>query len=133
MTDGEEETKTFVIEEGGMSNTLVYTYVDDEVRIQTSETTASYEDIGFADEEAARAELDQLSEDYQEVDGVEHNIEYDDEGFVETLEVDYDVADIAEVSGLEGSDFEGDVDQAQFISMTQTEEQLLNQGYELEE
>lgn len=132
MTDGEEATKTFVLEQDGMTNTLGYTYVDDEVKIQTSETTASYEDIGAEDEESAREILEPLVEDYQDTEGVEHNIEYDDEGFHETLEVNYEVADISEVANLEGSEFEGDTDNAQFIRMTQTEQQLLNSGYQLE-
>ena len=67
------------------------------------------------------------------MDGVEHNIEYDDEGIVETLEVDYTVAEISEISSLEGAEFDEEANEAQFISMEQSEEQLLNSGYELAE
>lgn len=133
MTDGEEETKTFVAEGEGMINTLVYTYVDDRVLTQTSETTATYEALGYADEESARAELEPVAETYADTEGIEHSIEYTEDGIVENLEVDYEVANIADVADLEGAEFEGDLEQVDFISMTETEEALLNNVYELQE
>src|SRR5699024_3840970 len=57
---------------------------------------------------------------------------YGENGFVETTEVNYDEADLKEVSGLDGAEFEGE-ESAQFVSMEQSEEQLLNSGYELVE
>ncbi|MFD2831284.1 YehR family lipoprotein [Corticicoccus populi] len=133
MTDGQEETKTFILEQNGMTNTLEYTYVDDRVLVQTSATEATYEALGATDEESARAQLDPIVERYQNTEGITHNIDYNDTGIHETLEVDYEIASIAEVANLDGAEFEGDVDEAQFISMTQTEQQLLNSGYQLQE
>lgn len=128
---GEEQSKTFVMEEEGYINELVYYYIDDEVQRQTSQSDITYEALGVEGEEQARELLEQEAANYQEVDGVEQNIEYGEEGIVETLEVDYTVADLSEVSGLEGAEFEEGADEAQFISMERSEEQLLNSGYEL--
>src|SRR5699024_9327925 len=109
---------------------LVYYHIDDEVQRQTSESDITYEALGVEDEEQARELLEQEAADYESVDGVEHNIEYDDEGIVETLEVDYTVEEISEISSLEVDE---EANEAQFISMEQSEEQLLNSGYELAE
>ena len=130
---GEEQSKTFVLEEEGFVNELVYYHIDDEVQRQTSESDITYEALGVEDEEQARELLEQEAADYESVDGVEHNIQYDDEGIVETLEVDYTVAEISEISSLEGAEFDEEANEAQFISMEQSEEQLLNSGYELAE
>lgn len=130
---GEEQSKTFVLEEEGFVNELVYYHIDDEVQRQTSESNITYETLGVENEEQARELLEQESPDYEGVDGVEHSIEYDGEGIAETLEVDYTVADIAEISGLEGAEFDEEAEEAQFVSMEQSEEQLLSAGYELSE
>lgn len=127
---GEEQSKTFILEEEGFVNELVYYHIDDEVQRQTSESDITYEALGVENEEQARELLEQQSPDYEGVEGVEHNIEFGDEGVIETLEVDYTVADISEVSALEGAEFDEEADEAQFISMEQSEEQLLNSGYE---
>lgn len=130
---GEEQSKTFVLEEEGFVNELVYYYIGDEVQRQTSESDITYEALGVENEEQARELLEQQSPDYEGVDGVEHSAEYGGEGVIETLEVDYTVADISEVSNLEGSEFDEEAEEAQFISMEESEEQLLNAGYELAE
>lgn len=132
-TAGEEETKTFVLEQDGMVNELVYYYVGDEVLRQTSETELTYEALGVADEEEARAELEAMGDDYNEVEGVTQNIEYGEDGIFETLEVDYTVADIGSVTELEEGSFEEGAENADFISMSRSEEQLLEEGYELVE
>lgn len=129
-TSGGEQTKTFVLEENGTYNELVYYYVGDEVTRQTSVTEMDYEAIGASNEEEAKELLSEASKEYTDTDGVDHNIEYNEDGFVETTEVNYDEADLKEVAGLDGADFEGE-ESANFVSMERSEEQLLNSGYEL--
>ncbi|WP_462420026.1 YehR family lipoprotein [Salinicoccus sp. Marseille-QA3877] len=131
-TSGEEQTKTFALEENGTYNELVYYYVGDEVKRQTSVTEMDYEAIGASNEEEAKELLADASQEYTDTDGVDHNIEYNEDGFVETTEVNYDEADLNEVAGLDGADFEGE-ESAEFVSMERSEEQLLNAGYELVE
>lgn len=130
---GEEQSKTFVLEEDGYVNELVYYYIEDEVQRQTSESNITYEALAVANEEEARELLEEEAANYNDVDGVEQNIEYNEDGIVETLEVDYNEADISEISSLEGAEFEEDANEAQFVSMEQSEEQLLSSGYELVE
>lgn len=126
--DGAEQSKTFVLEEAGSYNELTYHYVGDEVKRQTSTTEMDYEALGVTNEEDARLLLDDIARDYNATEGVQHDIRYSEDAFVETLEVDYEIADISEVSELEGADFEG-ADGAQFVSMARSEEQLLDSGY----
>lgn len=132
-TGGQEETRTYVAEDQGYTNTLVYTYVDDEVVNQTSQTEATYESLGVTDRAEAEEVLGSAVESYENTDGVEHSIEYGEDALQERLEIDYDTVDISEVAELDGAEFEGDTETAQFVSMSQTEQQLLDQGYALEE
>lgn len=127
---GEEQSKTFIMEEEGYMNELVYYHIDDEVQRQTSESEITYEALAVENEDEARSLLEEESVDYSSVDGVEHSIEYSDDGIVEMLEVDYTVADLGEIANLEGAEFDEEAEDAQFISMEQSEEQLVSAGYE---
>jgi len=129
----EEESNTFVYEQEGYVNELVYYYIGDEVQRQTSETEMTYEALGVAGEEEARETLDAIGAQYNEVEGVTQSIEYGEEGIVEKLEVDYTVADLSDVVSLEEESFEEDASEADYISMEGSEEQLLSEGYELVE
>lgn len=126
----EEQSKTFVMEEEGFMNELVYYHIDDEVQRQTSESEITYEALAVENEDEARSLLEEEAVDYSSVDGVEHSIEYSDDGIVEMLEVDYTVADLGEIANLEGAEFDEEAEDAQFISMEQSEEQLVGAGYE---
>lgn len=130
---GEEQSKTFIMKEEGYMNELVYYHIDDEVQRQTSESEITYEALAVENEDEARSLLEEESVDYSSVDGVEHSIEYSDDGIVEMLEVDYTVADLGEIANLEGAEFDEEAEDAQFISMEQSEEQLVSAGYELAE
>lgn len=132
-SSGEEQSKTFIMEEEGYMNELVYYHIDDEVQRQTSESEITYEALAVENEDEARSLLEEESVDYSSVDGVEHSIEYSDDGIVEMLEVDYTVADLGEIANLEGAEFDEEAEDAQFISMEQSEEQLVSAGYELAE
>lgn len=127
---GEEQSKTFIMKEEGYMNELVYYHIDDEVQRQTSESEITYEALAVENEDEARSLLEEESVDYSSVDGVEHSIEYSDDGIVEMLEVDYTVADLGEIANLEGAEFDEEAEDAQFISMEQSEEQLVSAGYE---
>ncbi len=128
---GEEESKTFVYEEEGYINELVYYYTDDRVQRQTAESRMTYEALGVSNEDEARELLDEFSDQYNDVEGVTQEIEYTDEGIIETLEVDYSVASLGDVVALEEESFEEGAESAEYISMERSEEQLLSEGYEV--
>ncbi|MBF6841895.1 DUF1307 domain-containing protein, partial [Acinetobacter baumannii] len=67
-TSGGEQTKTFVLEENGTYNELVYYYVGDEVTRQTSVTEMDYEAIGASNEEEAKELLSEASKEYTDTD-----------------------------------------------------------------
>lgn len=128
----EEESNTYVMEQEGFTEEVVYYYIGDEVTRQTSETETDYEAIGVTNEEEAREIIDDLAQEYEDAEGVEHDIEYGEDSFVENTEVNFDEADFSEVSDLAGAEFEGN-ETADFISMERSEEMLFNSGYELVE
>lgn len=130
---GEEESKTFVMEEEGYINELVYYHTDDQVQRQTSESEITYEALAVENEDEARSLLEDEAVDYSSVDGVKHSIEYSEDRIIERLEVDYTVADLGEIASLESAEFDEEAEDAQFISMEESEEQLLSAGYELAE
>lgn len=130
---GEEQSKTFVMEEEGYINELVYYHIDDEVQRQTSESEITYEALAVENEDEARSLLEEEMEDYSSVNGIEHSIEYNEDGIIEKLEVDYTVADLGEIASLESAEFDEEAEDAQSISMEESEEQLLSAGYELAE
>ena len=44
---GSEETRTFEMEDTGLTSTLTYTYSGDEVKSQTAENVLNYEELGI--------------------------------------------------------------------------------------
>lgn len=125
---GGEETKTFIYEEEGMSSEMVFTYSGDSVNNERSTTTLEYEPLGLSSAEAAEEVLADFTLDIQDVAGVEYNIDYGDSEAVETVEINYEEADINELREA-GVQIEGEED-AEGISLEQTEEILVDQGYE---
>lgn len=125
---GEREEATFTSNTGGVESTLVYYAEDDEVYRQTTRNVINYEEAGI-DEETARELLEPLMEQFQGIDGLEHSIEFGATEAIEEMDVDYNTASMSEISQLLGSSFSGDVDDNTRLSLEQSREMLLSQGY----
>lgn len=127
--NGNEETEaTFTMSQAGVEMTLVYYAVGDDVVRQTTRNVINYAEAGFADDDAARAAIEPFLADFQGVDGLTHNMEYRGTEAIETLEVDYNVADLQEIAQLTGSTFEGDLSSGK-LSMEQSRRMLLAAGW----
>ena len=102
---GENATKTFVLERNGIKITLVYTYIESEDKVikQTKQ--------------------------YQGIKGLKESVTFNDDGFTEELEVDYENIDFEKARQLPGMIFSGDPS-ANKVSMKASEEMLLQQGFE---
>lgn len=127
----QEESKTFTMDQNGVSMELVFNYSGDKVTSQTANNVMPYEAIGVSTKEEAQEVLDPIAEQYQQVQGVDYSLEYSDSEATESLTINYDELDYDSAKQLPDVSFEGNTDNG--ISMERTEEMLLDQGYELKE
>lgn len=127
----QEESKTFTMDQNGVSMELVFNYSGDKVTSQTANNVMPYEAIGVSTKEEAQEVLDPIAKQYQQVQGLDYSLEYSDSEATESLTINYDELDYDSAKQLPGVSFEGNTDNG--ISMERTEEMLLDQGYELKE
>ena len=117
-------TKTFVRENNGVKTTLTYTYneSDDKVIKQTTVNEGVYANIpNLKTKEAVKAVLDPIAEKYQGIKGIKESIDYQEDKFVETLEVD------EKAKTIMGESFQ-DPKKVK-ISMKKSEELVTQQGF----
>lgn len=126
---GQETETTFTKSEGGVDMTLVYYATGDIVTKQTTHNVISYEAVGIEDAEEAKVIFDPIMAEFQGITGVTHSIEYGPTSATEYMEIDYNVADIAEVASLTGSSFEGNVESGAKLSLEQSRQVLLAGGF----
>ncbi|WP_152656652.1 YehR family protein [Oceanobacillus sp. CFH 90083] len=126
-----ENTVTLQLEEAGVIVKLTYKADGDMVYEQTADNEIPYSTIGASTQEEAEEIMGEYTSEYEDVEGVTHNLEYLDDKIVETLTVNYNEADANEVSQLTGADFEGDLSRG--VSLQQSVQMLQAQGYEIVE
>ena len=127
---GENATKTFVLEKNGIKITLVYTYIESEDKVikQTTVNEGVYANIpNLKTKEAVKAVLDPIAEKYQGIKGIKESIDYQEDKFVETLEVDYENLDYEKAKTIMGESFQ-DPKKVK-ISMKKSEELVTQQGF----
>lgn len=121
-------TRTFELENNGIVTTMVYTMEGDKVTEQSTENLIEYEAAGIASKEQAQEVFDPLIEQFQGIEGITHNMEYDEEKAVETLEIDYEAVDFDEIENLPGMSFSDDP-RDNGVSMEKSVEILESQGF----
>jgi uncharacterized lipoprotein YehR (DUF1307 family) len=126
-----ENIVTLETEQNGIIMKLTYKANGDKVFEQTANNVMPYESLGVTTAEEAEAILAELVAGYQEAEGVTHNMDYQDDQVIESLTIDYAIADVDIVSQLSGSSFEGDLSQG--ISLQRSIDLLLQQGFEIVE
>ena len=126
---GSSSTKTFSYEEEGLTSEMTFTYNGDTVENEVSTTTLEYEALGLRSQEDAESALADFALDLEGVEGVTYNFEYGETEAVETLEIDYNTVELSELRSA-GIEIEGEED-ADTISMEQTEANLIDEGYEV--
>lgn len=95
-SDGEPialKTATFEIEQGGVTIQMVYSYMGDLVLKQTTTSTGNYAAMGIDSKEQAQEALKSVVEQYSNVKGVTHTIDYQEDQLIEHTEVDYSKVD----------------------------------------
>lgn len=129
---GKEETakKTFVLDKNGIKTTITYTYIEKEDKIlkQNTQNVGVYAQLPKANsKEAAQKLLDPVAKNYQGIKGIKQSIDYQDDKFVEDLEIDYTNLDFEQAKKLFGPNFQDPTKVK--VSLKKTEEGLLKQGY----
>lgn len=123
-----ESTRTFILDEGGIKVTMVYTYKGDQVIKQSAENIIQYDLAGISSKEELQGLLDPIVKQYQNVKGLTHTIVYSDTEAIEELEINYETANLKEIIELPGMDFEAEGD-FEFISMKKSAEMLISNGF----
>ena len=123
-----EETKKFQLEQEGFVSTLVYTYEGDKVTKQSAENIVHYEQAGLSSKEQAQEMFEPLAEQFKGIDGITHEMEFEDSRLVEKLTIDFETVDFDEIKSLPGMNFTGDAEKG--ISMKESTELIESQGFE---
>ena len=84
--------------------------------------------LGLSKEEV-KSRIEAAAKQYQGIKGLKESVTFNDDGFTEELEVDYENIDFEKARQLPGMIFSGDPS-ANKVSMKASEEMLLQQGFE---
>lgn len=115
--------------QGGVDMTLTYTAIGDRVIKQTTRNVINYEAAGFGDKAQAQEIFDPMLEQSAGIEGYDQTIEYGETEAVEELTIDYEVVDLSQLSGLPGFEGSDNVNEADFISLSQSLQMLEQQGF----
>lgn len=126
-----ENVVTLELEQNGVTMKLTYKADGDKVFEQTADNEMPYASLGVTTAEEAEEVLAPVVLAYQETEGVTHSMDYQEDRAFESLTINYDEADINEVSALTGSTFEGDLSEG--ISLKRSVDLLLEQGFQIVE
>jgi uncharacterized lipoprotein YehR (DUF1307 family) len=126
-------SKTVILqtEQNGVTMKIAYKADGDRVTEQTADNIMPYESLGVTTAEEAEEILSELVEEYQGLKGITHKIDYQDDKMVESLTINYEEADMDQVSKLTGSQSEGDVSKG--VSLKKSVDMLKEQGFEVVE
>lgn len=120
-------TKSFVIEQDGISVTTTYTHKGDTVTAQSTETTMSYEAVGIESKEEAESLDEELIEEFKDTNGVEMITNYKDKEATVTIKLDYTKISKEDFKKLTGEDFDGDL--SKDVSLEETEKNMEKAGF----
>ncbi|WP_086349657.1 DUF1307 domain-containing protein [Candidatus Enterococcus clewellii] len=123
-------TTVFEADLDGVITEMTYTHKGDKVVKQESHSVLKYETLGIESKEEAEEMFSFVKDEY-DIEGVTYKSEFSDTEMTEDVTVDYEKADIQEVMTLMGTinDQEDENQKVKYISMKQSKELLLEQGF----
>lgn len=96
-----EETVTYKLEEDNNSIETTFVADDGEIIEQSSQSITTYDSIqGIESQEDAEALLVPSAEPLQGIEGLEYNLDFEEDHFIETITIDFAVVDLSELPGL---------------------------------
>lgn len=126
--DKELSSKTLVLDKDGAKIELTYYYDGDIVKKQEAISDISYKALGVSTKEEAEEKLKSDAEKYDNVRGIEHSIEYNDDGVVEKTKIDFTNLDYEKAKDLQGMFLTGDPSK-NAVSLSKSEEMLKQAGF----
>ena len=125
----ETAKKTFTLEDSGLKTTQVFTYIEKEDKVIKQVTTNEglYANLNRSKEDIQKI-LDSIAAKYQGIDGIKQSIDYQEDKFIETIEVDYENLDYEKSKVVMGTNFQ-DPKKVK-ISLKKSEETLIKAGYQ---
>ena len=121
------ESTVFERKQDGLESIVTYYHDGDKVSRQTTENKVAYKLVNFADKKDAEAKLADVMKAYEDVEGLKHEIKFNDNDLEESLEVVYDKLDYEKAKKIPNFGLEGDPKQG--VSLQKSEELLKKQGY----
>jgi len=125
--NAEEMATTYVATQNNMEMELTYYHIGDLVTKQTANNLIPYASINVTNEEEAKEIIEPIAEQYKNVVGIIHAIEYTDTEIIETLEVDYTILDFDAAKNIQGIMLDGEVGKG--VSLRQSETLLFEAGF----
>ena len=119
-----EGSKVYVKKQPGVQMEITLYYKGDVVTKQTAKNIITYSEVGLT-KEAFKKQAEKFGEKFKGIKGLEDKVDYQDNIAVETVTVDYSIADINELKGLPWPS-SGD----KKVSLKKTEEKLIEERFD---
>lgn len=99
-------------------------YKGDVVTRQTAKNIITYSELGLT-KETFKKQAEKLGEKFKGIKGLEDKVDYQDNFAIETVTVDYSIANVHELSGLPGVGLGNEK-----VSLKKTEEKLIEERFD---
>ena len=119
-----EGSKVYVKKQPGVQMEITLYYKGDVVTRQTAKNIITYSELGLT-KEAFKKQAEKLGEKFKGIKGLEDKVDYQDNVAIETVTVDYSIANVHELSGLPGVGLGNEK-----VSLKKTEEKLIEERFD---
>ena len=119
-----EGSKVYVKKQPGVQMEITLYYKGDVVTRQTAKNIITYSELGLT-KETFKKQAEKLGEKFKGIKGLEDKVDYQDKVAIETVTVDYSIANVHELSGLPGVGLGNEK-----VSLKKTEEKLIEERFD---
>ena len=119
-----EGSKVYVKKQPGVQMEITLYYKGDVVTKQTAKNIITYSELGLT-KETFKKQAEKLGEKFKGIKGLEDKVDYQDKVAIETVTVDYSIANVHELSGLPGVGLGNEK-----VSLKKTEEKLIEERFD---
>ena len=119
-----EGSKVYVKKQPGVQMEITLYYKGDVVTKQTAKNIITYSELGLT-KETFKKQAEKFGEKLNGIKGLEDKVDYQDKVAIETVTVDYSIANVHELSGLPGVGAGNEK-----VSLKKTEEKLIEERFD---
>ena len=119
-----EGSKVYVKKQTGVQMEITLYYKGDVVTKQTAKNIITYSELKTT-KEAFKQQAEKLGQRYKDIKGLEDKVDYQDKVAIETVTVEYSIANVHELSGLPGVGVGNEK-----VSLKKTEEKLIEERFD---